>query len=139
MVSFISFNPPLGNATPRLEIRDFVLSGAVGPMGEAPGAKGADGRGYPKHMRRLWIRAVHTAIAYLAWPIPLTEADRRETPLAAQIRATKDAGTTFGSVIVNQPHRRVTMSVVKIVGFVRLLNEPAQLILSFQHMTEVNR
>jgi len=130
MASHIAFNPPLDKLTPRIEIRDFFLGDSDG--------NGSDGRGYPAHMRRLWVVEVRNAIVHMASAIPRHEGDRRDTPQIAQILAAVDNGTTFGRVVVYQPNRRVTMQLVKISRFTRYLNEPNAMMLSFQQMTEVS-
>ena len=130
MASYVTFNPPLDTSAPRIEIRDFFLGDSDG--------KGSDGRGYPGHMRRLWVTKVRNAIVHMAGPIPRHEADHRDTPQVAQIQAAVKNGTTFGTVVVYQPNRRVTMQLVKITRFTRFLNEPNAMMLSFQQMTEVS-
>jgi hypothetical protein len=89
-------------------------------------------------MRRLWAAKVRTAGVVTAGPIPRHEADQRETPQVAQILAAVKNGTTFGTVVVDQPNRRVTMQLVKISRLTRFMNEPNAMMLSFQQMTEVS-
>jgi hypothetical protein len=115
MPSFITFNPPLDKSVGRIEIHDFILGNFQG--------KGAGGRGYPGPMRALWLQHVRDAIVEMASNVP-TE----------QILAAEKNGTTFGSVIVYQPNRRVTMQVAKITSFTQYIGEPKKIMLHFQSM-----
>ena len=130
MASYITFNPPLDRSTPRIEIRDFFLGDSD--------RKGSDGRGYPGPMRQPWVVKMRNAIVHMAGPIPKRDADHRDTPQIAQILAAMNRGSTFGTVVVYQPNRRVTMQLVKIARFTRNLNEPNAMMLSFQQMAEVS-
>lgn len=130
MATYIMFNPPLEKWPPRFEVRDFKLG---------QDGKGADGRGYPGHMRRLWVRSVRDAFVHMADPIVKTEADRKATPQRQEIRDAADKGTVFSSVTVFQPNRRVTMQRVKIARFTAYINEPLTMELRFETMSEITR
>jgi hypothetical protein len=128
MATYIMFNPPLAKWPPRFEVRDFKLGQA---------GKGADGRGYPAHMRRLWKRDLHDAFVHMADPIIRSEADRKTTPQRQEIWDAADKGTVFNSVTVYQQHRRVTMHQVKIAHFTAYINEPLTMELRFERMSEI--
>lgn len=129
MASYIMFNPPLEKSPPRFEIRDFKLGQA---------GKGADGRGYPAHLRRLWVKDVRDAFVYMADPIIRVEADRKSTPQREEIWAAADKGTVFSTVVVFQPHRKVTMHRVKIARLTAYFQEPLTMELKFERMSEHN-
>jgi hypothetical protein len=128
MASFLTFNPSLDKLS-TIEIRDFYLGTNEG--------KGADGRGYPGHMRRLWVKDQREGIAIMT-AIPHTEAER-DLPSVKPIRWAIDNGAIFTKILVVQPKRWVTMHFVKITRYTEYLNEPNQMFLKFEHFSEVSR
>lgn len=130
MASYIMFNPPFEKWPPRFEVRDFKLG---------HDGKGADGRGYPAHMRRLWVKDVRDAFVYMADPIIKSEADRKSTPQRQEIWDAADKGTVFNTVVVFQAHRKVTMHNVKIARFTAYFQEPLTMELKFERLSEHNK
>lgn len=125
MASFLTFYPPL-HGLGTVEIRDFYLGNSDG--------KGADGRAYPAHMRRLWVRDVREAIA-LMMAIPRTEKDRN-LPSVEPIRQAIAMSAIFTRIVVVQPKRRVMMYSAKIAGYMEWFNEPNQMHLTFEKFSE---
>ncbi len=127
MATYMMFTPPLEKWPHRFEVRDFKLGTA---------GKGADGRAYPAHLRRLWVKDVREAFAYLADPVIMSEADRKATPQRQEIIDAADKGKVFTTVVVFQPQRRVTMHNVKITRFTAYIQEPLTMELKFERMSE---
>lgn len=127
MATYIMFTPAIEQWPARFEVRDFKL-------GEA--GKGADGRAYPPHLRRLWVKTVREAFAYLTDPVVLSEADRKITPQRRAISDAADKGKVFTTVTVFQAKRRVTMHNVKIARFTMYIDEPLTMELNYERMVE---
>ena len=115
MATYMMFTPALDKWPHRFEVRDFKL-GSDG--------KNADGRAYPAHMRRLWVKDVRDAFATMTDPLVMHEADRKTTPQRQEIWDAADKAKVFTTVVVFQPQRRVTMYNVKIIRFTAYIREP---------------
>lgn len=126
MATYLMFTPPLENWPNRIEVRDFKL-------GED--GKGADGRAFPAHMRRLWVKEVREAFVYMADPIVMSEADRKSTPRREEIWNAVDKRKVFATLVVFQPGRRITMSNVQIARFTAYLQEPLTMELNFERIS----
>jgi hypothetical protein len=129
MATYIMFTPALEKWPHRFEVRDFKLGTA---------GKGADGRGYPAHLRRLWVKDQHEAFVELADPVIMSEADRKTTPQRQEILDAVNKGKVFTTVAVFQPQRRVTMHNVKIARFTAYIQEPLTMELVFEQLSEHN-
>jgi hypothetical protein len=143
MASFITFDPPLDRSFPRFEILAFFL-------GNQSDTKGADGRGYPAHMRRLWVMKVREALVHIHDPIEFARGAPRVPPQFKHIKEAAANGTTFKMVDVLEEKRRVILRSVKIAKFElggRTLTKglhpgghwikgPAKMTLQFQDLTE---
>ena len=110
-MAVITFDPPLGTtSSASFEIKNFQIGSS-------------DGRGYPPHMRQLWFPRQRDATVEMSAFVP-----------EQQIAVAKVNGTVFKKVIVDQPHRSVTMLSAKITRLTQYLNEPVKLYLHFENL-----
>ena len=115
-MALIKFDPPLGPASSAsFEIKNFQIGSSDG--------KGSDGKGYPPHIRQLWLPQQRDAIVEMSTFVP-----------EQQIDVAKVNGTVFKKIMVDQPHRSVTMLSAKITRLTKYLNEPIKLYLHFENL-----